>query len=211
MTRDRSKTTRNQRNARGSAVEGVVGLWMVVLALVLGTLLIANAGFATYFKEKIAFVANQAADYAAVLPPDATRNGLVVNEVKQLMTSMGYPTNNLQVTVTDMTVIARPAVKVTITAPFSAVFGNVGLSVIPPVITVSDSAVALSNGWYPAYLQVVDLQGQMATGLMIVDASGQPATGAPNDRLPAYSFNYFTALQTLRLGGLLGGLLGPLL
>ena len=185
---------------------------MIVVALVLGTLLIANAGFAIYFKEKISFVANQAADYAAVLPPGPTVNSLVTSEVKQLMAAMGFSTNNVQVNVdSSLTVLGRPAVKVTVAAPFSAVFGPVAAGVIPPVVSISDSAVAMNNGWYMAYAQVVDLQGQKSVGLMMVDANGIAITNPPADQLPAYGFNYFFPLQTLRLGGLLNGLLGPLL
>lgn len=187
------------RTQKGSGtVEGVVGVWLVVCAVVLGTMLLVSAGMITYCKEKLGFVANQAADYAAVLPPDGARQGLVLNSVKALLTSMGFPTSNTQVTITDLTLqapISRPAVKVTIATPFSTFLANAGGQIIPPQITVSDSAIALNNGWYPAYAVVVNLQGQKSLGIM-VDGTGT----YPSDTLPVYGFNYFiTTLLNLRL------------
>ncbi|CAN5274618.1 hypothetical protein BH10CYA1_BH10CYA1_58860 [soil metagenome] len=185
-----------RRNQQGSSVlEGVVGLWLVVAAIVLGTLLLVNAGVSTYCKEKLGFIANQAADYAAVLPPDGARQGLVQNMVRELVGKMGFSTAGTQVTIEDLTLVSRPGVKVTVTTPFSTFLSSVGGNIIPPLITLSDSAVALSNGWYPAYAVVVDLQGQKTLSIL-VDPAGQ----IPNDTLPVYGFNYFlTNVLKIRL------------
>ena len=44
------RTSRKQKGS--SVVEGVIGLWLVVAAIVLGTLFLVNAGVSTYCKEK---------------------------------------------------------------------------------------------------------------------------------------------------------------
>lgn len=187
------RTSRKQKGS--SVVEGVIGLWLVVAAIVLGTLFLVNAGVSTYCKEKLGFIANQAADYAAVLPPDGARQGLVQNMVRELVSKMGFSTSGTQVSIQDLTLVSRPAVKVTVTTPFSTFLSAVGGNIIPPLITMSDSAVALNNGWYPAYAVVVDLQGQKTLGIM-VDPAGQ----MPNDQLPVYGFNYFISnVLNLRL------------
>jgi len=54
------------RTHRGSVLaEGVVALGLVIAGAVGGTLLLVNAGVATYYKEKLGFIDNQAAIYAA--------------------------------------------------------------------------------------------------------------------------------------------------
>lgn len=88
---------------------------------------------------------------------------------------MGFSTSGTQVSIQDLTLVSRPAVKVTVDS-FSTFLSAVGGNIIPPLITMSDSAVALNNGWYPAYAVVVDLQGQKTLGIM-VDPAGQ----MPND------------------------------
>jgi hypothetical protein len=171
-----------KRTKRGSAaIEGVVGLWLVVLGVVLGTLLMVNVAGVTYYKEKIGFIANQAADYAATLPDDPARHGVVLDSVKALLVSMGFQSTRTVVDVQTITVASRPAVKVTITTPFSTFLSKEFSTVIPPQITLSDTAVAVSNGWYPAYGVVQCPTGAQFLGVMINN------TGAlPPDSMPAY-------------------------
>ncbi len=71
-----------------------------------------NVGGATYNKEKIGFVATQAANYASTLPADAARQGLVTDLVDQLLASMGFGSSTT-VSIADLTVGTRQAVKVT--------------------------------------------------------------------------------------------------
>jgi hypothetical protein len=116
-----------------------------------------------------------------------------------LLASMGFATSNTQVTITDMTLplspTPRPGVQVTVTTPFSTFLTNFGGQIIPPQITMSDSAVALNNGWYPAYAVVINLQGQKSLGI-IMNGTGT----VPNDTLPVYGFNYFISqLLNIRL------------
>jgi hypothetical protein len=152
-----------KRTKRGSAaIEGVVGLWLVVLGVVFGTLLMVNVAGVTYYKEKVGFIANQAADSTRTV-----------------------------VTLTDITVALRPAVKVTITTPFSTFLSKDFSTVIPSQITLSDSAVAVSNGWYPAYGVVQCPTGAQFLGVMINN------TGAlPPDGMPAYLISIFGQWKT---------------
>jgi len=170
------------RTRKGSAVvEGVVGLLLIVLGVVLGTLLMVNIAGVTYCKEKVGFIANQSANYAATLPPDPARHGLVLDSVKALLTSMGFQSARTIVTITDITIGSRPSVKVTITTPFTTFLSQNFSGVIPPQITVTDSAVAVSNGWYPAYGVVQCPTGAQFLGVMINNNGSLPA-----DPMPAY-------------------------
>lgn len=55
-----------RRRAHGAAlVEGVISLVMITIGTVAAVTLLVNAGMTTYYKEKIGFVANQCATYAA--------------------------------------------------------------------------------------------------------------------------------------------------
>jgi hypothetical protein len=170
-----------KRTKKGSAaVEGVAGLWLVVLGVVFGALLMVNVAGVTCYKEKIGFIANQAADYAATLPNDAARHGLVLDTVKALLVNMGFQNAHTVVTLTDVMVATRPSVKVTVTTPFSTFLSKEFSTVIPLQITLSDSAVAVSNGWYPSY-GIVQSGGKQFLGVMINN------TGAlPPDSKPAY-------------------------
>jgi hypothetical protein len=171
------------RKERGSGiVEGVVGLMLVIGGTVLCVLLLINSGAATYNKEKIGFVANQAATYAATLPSDSTRQALVTTTVNSLLESMGLSSTNCSVTVSDITVASNPAVSVTVSASLPTMLSSNFGNLLPQQIQMSDTAVAIKNAWFWAYGKGTLPDGQSVVCPLL------NATGAlPNDDKPAYA------------------------
>lgn len=177
------------RNKRGSGlIVGVACLFLIISGTVLAVLLLMNTGVATYNKEKLGFIANQAATYAATysayLPDAATRQSNVSSMVTNLLTSMGLNSSNTNVTVTDTTVGAQAAVSVTVSANLPTIMSANFSSVLPQQIQSSFTAVAIKAPYATQYVVGVDPLGGQATGLMI-----NPTGALPNDGLPAYSIS----------------------
>jgi hypothetical protein len=163
-------------------VEGVVGLMMVIGGTVLAVVLLLNAIAATYNKEKIGFVANTAAVYAGTLPNNAARQGLVTAKVNQLLAGMALHASNTTVTVSDLTITTRPAVKVTVATSLPTLLFASFSSVLPSSIRTSDTAVAFNRCWFWGYGVGIHPLGPRWTS-PITNATG----ALPADKKPAWT------------------------
>ncbi len=175
------------RSRRGSGIIiGVVSVFLLVSGSVLAVLLLMNTGVATYNKEKLGFIANQAAIYAATysayLTDTTKRQTNVSSMVSSLLTSMGLNSSNTTVTVTDTTVGAQPAVSVTVSANLPTVMAANFSSVLPQQIQSTFTAVAIKAPYATEYVVGLDPLGGKVTGLMI-----NPTGALPNDGRPAWS------------------------
>ncbi|MFA7339963.1 MAG: hypothetical protein WC028_24510 [Candidatus Obscuribacterales bacterium] len=139
------------RGAHGAAlVEGVVSLVMITIGTVAAVTLLVNAGMSTYYKEKIGFIANQCATYAASLSPGDDPEGKTSLLAKKLVAAMGMPSNAVTIKVAEMPIEDRVGLKVTLTVGGLGMFGSG--DIMPKVLSMQDSAVALRNGSPSGYL-----------------------------------------------------------
>jgi Flp pilus assembly protein TadG len=173
------------KRSKGSAlVQGVVGLWLLVIGTLLGLLLLVNVGGATYGREKLGFVADQAAGYATTLPAAANRQQAVTDLVKLLLAKMGFSTTNTTVTVSDTTVNGQAGVQVTVTTSLATLLaGNFG-GIIPGEISMPYTAAAAKTRWFNSYAVCTLLNNQSLTN-PVIDTN----MSLPKDGLPHYSTN----------------------
>jgi len=182
----------SRRNPRGAGiVHGVVGLWLIICGTVLGSLLLLNVGGATYCNDKVAFIADQAAYYAASLPNTPARQGLVNTMVSDLLKSMGFPTSATTVTITDVVVNARPAVKVDVSTSASTLLAGNFANILPAQIGVTYAATSVKNSWFNAYGVALLGDGQKFTFPMLT-----PDGSFPNDGLPGYVMSLVGMVKT---------------
>jgi hypothetical protein len=140
-----------------------------------------NIGGATYGREKLGFIADQAAGYATTLPASANRQGLVTELVTQLQASMGFNTSNTTVTVSDTTVNGQPGVQVTVTASLATLLAGAFGNIIPGSISLPYTATAAKNRWFNSYAVCTLLNNQNVTN-PVIDTN----LALPNDGLPGY-------------------------
>jgi hypothetical protein len=155
-------------------------LWLLIVGTVLGLLFLVNVGGATYGREKLGFIADQAAGYATTLPT-ANRQQMVTDMVTQLLASMGFSTTNTAVTVSDATVNGQPGVQVTVTTSLATLLGGAFAGVIPGEISMPYTATAAKNRWFNSYAVCTLLNNQKLTN-PVVDTQ----LPLPNDGLPGY-------------------------
>ncbi|MBP9093584.1 hypothetical protein KBI23_21370 [bacterium] len=140
-----------RRGSHGAAlVEGVVSLVMITIGTVAAVTLLVNAGMSTYYKEKIGFVANQCATYAASLSPGDDLEGKTSLLAKKLVAAMGMPNNAVTVKVAEMPIEDRVGLKVTLCVGGLGMFGSG--DIMPKVLSMQDTAVSLRNGTPSGYL-----------------------------------------------------------
>ncbi len=156
-------------------VEGVVGLWLLVFVAIALLGMIANVGAATYYKQKIGFVANQAAQYAASVrcwnrvynyaessdPGGRDQQGDYdlnpANYDVQVQTALV-----VNAILSDMGMPAASSVSVTDTDDGTGIVATINVSglvmpssniALPAVIMLQDSATAdLTSGQPPAFV-----------------------------------------------------------
>ncbi|CAN5187811.1 hypothetical protein BH11CYA1_BH11CYA1_29730 [soil metagenome] len=139
------------RASRGAAlVEGVVSLVMIIIGTMAAVTLLVNAGMTTYYKEKIGFIANQCATYAASLSPGDDLEGKTSILAKKLVAAMGMPTNAVKLKVVEMPIEDRVGLKVTLDIGGLGMFGTG--DIMPKVVSMQDTAVSLRNGSPSGYL-----------------------------------------------------------
>lgn len=173
-----------RRNRGSGIIEGVVGMMLIIGGTVAAIVLLMNSAAATYHKEKIGFVANQAALYATTLTDNSTRQAQVTDLATKLLASMGIDAGVTTVTITDTTLGSQPAVSVTVTSAVPTMFASNFSALVPQTIQMSDTAVAPKPFWFWGYAVGTLPTGQSLTFPLI------NATGAlPNDGLPAYSLS----------------------
>ena len=126
-------------------VEGVVALVLIITGTVLGTLLLVNSGLSTYYKEKLGFVANQAAQFAFQIPADKDPKAQTTAFVLELMEKIGLPSENTVVT-TDNTVQVAGVrgAKVVITANLKLIGKG---DVLPLTIPLTETSIAISSNY----------------------------------------------------------------
>ncbi len=165
-------------------MEGVVGLVLVIGGALMAFLLLMNTGVATYNKEKIGFVANSAASYAATLTDPSTRQANVESLVGTTMSNMGLNSASTVVTIKDLTEASIPAVSVTVAVNIPTLLSGSISGLLPQQVQMTDTAVALKPINTMQYLVIQDpLGGQVTVPLL-------NNTGAlPKDNLPAWSIS----------------------
>lgn len=135
-----SHNTSKRRTTYGAGiVEGVVGIGIIVASTVGAVLLLANAGLAVYFQDKLHLVANQVAQLVVSSPNNIEQQNLekVVNGLLKLT---GLPNAskidvNIGVPIGD-----RTGAVVTIAGNFP-LLGNG--TILPASLTVQETAVAI--------------------------------------------------------------------
>lgn len=137
------KLCRNQ----GGQMMAAVDLMIIVPLTVFAVLLLMNTGMAFYLKEKLAFVAQQAARHAAGFP-DNEMEEQASSFAKELMRKMNLDSSATKVETASTTVSGEPAVEVKISSWMST-FGNIDW--LPKTVSVSDSAVAVASDTAGAY------------------------------------------------------------
>ncbi len=179
------------RTASGSGiVEGVIGLVMIIGVSVLAVLLLLNTGVATYDKEKIGFVADQAATFATSLTNMNTRQADVSSFVDNLLTQMGLKATNTTVTVTDIAVGQWAGISVSVSSNLPTLMSAGFSNLLPQTIQVSDTGVAIKSPYVTQYLVGVDPFGGTVTGELI-----DPAGNLPPDAVPAWSMGMLGTQQ----------------
>jgi hypothetical protein len=138
-----------RRNGRGSAiVEGVAGLWVVILAVVGGVLLVVGLGTSINYQQKINHVASVAARFAANQPlGTADLNTPTCAVIRDMLDACGIPNANFHLSVTPATVGGNAGAKVDISVNSLALPGNGTL--LPAVVSLSSSAVAPRDAYIP--------------------------------------------------------------
>lgn len=174
-------------------VEGLVGLMLIIGSTILAVILLLNTGIATYNKEKVAFVADQAATYATSLTNLSTRDADVRSFVNSLLNQMGVKASNTTVKVTDIACSKWAAVSVSVSTTLPTLMSSGFSFLIPQQLQVSDTAVAIKSPYATAYcVGVAPVGGQVTLALL-------NATGVlPNDSLPAWSINLDLGVLRLR-------------
>jgi hypothetical protein len=182
----------SRRNPKGSAiVQGVVSLWLVICGTVLGSLLLLNIGGASYCKEKVGFIADQAAYYGASLPDTPARAALVTTMVDDLLKSMGLPTSSTTVTTTDLTVNSQAAVAVTVSTTASTLLAGQFANVLPGQLGLTYSATSVKNSWFWGYGVALLGDGTKFTFPLLT-----PTSTPPNDGLPGYTMTLVGMTKT---------------
>jgi hypothetical protein len=142
MVTRRQRLCSYRRQSGQGLTEGVAGLLLVTTGIVLGVLLLVNSGLLLFYKEKLAFVTDQTAKFAATLSSD-TRDDDTEKFAKELLGKVGLPSKQATVKVDDTTLAGQAAVSVAITDNFG-LFGNG--EILPKASSLTDVAVCLGGG-----------------------------------------------------------------
>lgn len=137
-------SVRARRSTGAVLAEGVVALWMVTVGVVLGVTLLVNAGMYTFYKEKISYVGNQAATMAAALPMGSESRSKVLQLVKDMLSTMNLPSDDVEVNVTSTKLAGSPAVMVEVKVNNLPLIGNG--QVCPIKIGIDEKSTALCKG-----------------------------------------------------------------
>jgi len=133
------KTNLNRR--RGAAlVEGVVALAMIIMGTVGAVLLLVNVGMSMYYKQKLGFIASEAAMYGAVLAGNDDIEVRGAEIARALLKAMGFNPARCDVKVAEIEVDGKPGIQVTIITDLK-MFGKG--DILPISMNIQDSAVAI--------------------------------------------------------------------
>lgn len=191
----------------GSMFLAIGGLFLLVTGCALAVLLSVNTGVATFYHEKIGYVALQGATYAAnhwpYLPTAQVRQSSVSNMVNGLLTSMGMSSSTPPVVVvTNTTINGQPAVNVSVTVTLPTITAQwAGIS---PQIPVTNSAevpfVSADKLCTTAYVLGVDPFGGSCVGYLYSPNNknpGQPAA-LPDQNQTVWRMGLFGPLQKIQ-------------
>jgi Flp pilus assembly protein TadG len=131
-----------KRNSGAALVEGVIALMMIIMGTVGAVLLMVNTGMSMYYKQKLSFVAQQAASYIALLSAADDIEVKGEDTSRALMQAMGMDPNRCTVHIELTTVQDLPAVSVTLATDVK-LFGKG--DVLPLSIKIQDTAVAIKG------------------------------------------------------------------
>lgn len=149
-------------NTSGSAIiEGAVGFWLVIVMAVAGMFAFMSVSYVVYYKAKIAYVAQTAAQYAADLPLDiADANTPTCSVISDLLRGVGLPANSFNLGVYYTVVDAKgnvtnqpyqlnstPAAKIVLTVCNLRLPGG-GL-LMPASMSFTETASAPRDPWVP--------------------------------------------------------------
>jgi hypothetical protein len=170
-----------KRGARGAVLaEGVVALWMVTAGVVCGVTLLINAGMYTFYKEKISYIGNQAATMAASLPVGSDSRNKTLQLVKDMLSTMNLPNDDVEVSVTSIKLAGSPAVSVEVKVNNLPLIGNG--QICPIKIGLNEKSAALCKGASnaDAYLVLRNRNvGGYAVPLIRMPANGAAGLDAP--------------------------------
>jgi hypothetical protein len=171
------------RQSRGSGIIlGVVSSLLLVCSGVMSVLLLLNTGVSMYYREKLGFIADQAATYAstysAFLQNTGTRDSDVSAMVNALMSSMDLNSSNTTVSVTGSTSPGQQ-ISVTITANLPIVTSSAFSSAIPQRIRSTYTAVATNKPYANSYIVSIDPLFGKTTGNLTDPAGQLPPDGQP--------------------------------
>jgi hypothetical protein len=201
--------SRQIRNQRGEMVGGVAGLLLIVIGMVLAVLVVTNVGMATYYKQKLGFIADQVATQAAntIASPMFTDNATVISQTQsnatKLLNDVGLPA------ATSVNVVINPptnptSVTVTINVAGLKMFGNG--NVLPAVIAMSDTSEALIDNTRPRYAAtILEEESQVGGGVgvgVLVPAYG--GFSCANGAFSNYTATYFHGKINYQLANFFG-------
>lgn len=177
----------NKRTKRGSAlIVGMLAVFLVVTGCVVSVLLLINTGVATFNKEKVGYVAFQAANYAATyvayLSDQNKRQTNVTEMVNGLLTDMGLRSSNTTVVITDTTLHGQPAVSVSVTATLPTITAGSFSNMMPSQVQSSYTQVKVKAPYATQYIVGIDPFGGKVLGGQI-----NPIGLLPNDGAPAWA------------------------
>lgn len=147
MKTAKNRISNRQRSNRGQGIlEGVAGLLIITMGVVLFTGLLVNVGFSSYYKERLGFVADQTARYAGTLTSgDPASDEKKAEEFAvDMLKHMGFSGTDAKVKVKNEQVNGEEATKVEISANFP-IFQQLG-GIFPAKIGLNETSVSIGDG-----------------------------------------------------------------
>jgi len=176
---------RIQRHATAQAlVEGVVALALIVTFTIGALVLLANTAIAFYYKDKLAYCSNQAAQFACTLPATANLTQETTVFSQFFLPRIGVTPRQLSVRAQRTTFQGRDAIFVTVSNVFP-LFGN--LTFLPGTLSLQDDGGAI----FPT--------------IAVAGAGPAGPPGPPGPPGPAATNSLNDAPAFLRMGPLTGG------
>ncbi len=194
MSKTIKKSCLQRRASAGSGIiEGIVALMLIIGSTILAVILLLNTGIASYDKEKISFVADQAASYATTLFDSKTRDADVSAFVDEMLNQMGVKASNTSVKVTDIKCNRWAALSVDVSSTIPTLMSSSFSSMLPQQIQVSARSVAIKSPYAEAYcVGTAPIGGQVTLALLNADGT------LPADNLPAWSISLALGVKLLR-------------
>jgi len=141
------------RDQHGAALaEGVVSLWLIISIAVASICLLVNSGMSMFYKQKIAYVAQQTATYTAQMKMNEDKKTKGEEVAKKLLAAMGFQTMNAEIDIKEETIEDAPCISVSITLKNLPLFQGSEPGMMPFSVTLGDKAVAIRQQSPEAYV-----------------------------------------------------------